>query len=66
MIQFTIRELIALPVVGGISCLLAIFAAPADPISSLIAAVGLFVFGMTCYAVGVVVGGMRAGGSGSR
>ena len=55
MFRFTIRDVLGLTAIAGASCILTIMVAPADPVSDMIAAAFLFVFGGACYVAGIAV-----------
>jgi hypothetical protein len=57
--RFTIRDLLMLAFIAGASCVVALFLAPSDPVSELIATTMLFVFGMACYVSGIAAGRNR-------
>ena len=56
MFRFTIRDVLWLTAIGAVSCVLGLLVAPADPISEILAAALLFVFGGACYAGGIAMG----------
>ena len=55
MFRFTIRDVLGLTAIAGVSSVVGPWIAPADPASAMIAAAFLFVFGGACYAGGVAV-----------
>ena len=55
MFRFTIRDVLGLTAIAGASCVLGVLVAPADPVSDMIAAAFLFVFGGVCCVAGIAV-----------
>jgi hypothetical protein len=56
MFRFTIRDVLGLMVVGGMSCVVAMSAASYEPAGAVPAALILFSFGGAYYVGGIVIG----------